>query len=209
MSRPTICSTIVISSVCSALAFSPGPADSASALRLEIGGGVANFTADTNVPAVTIKGRSTAIKGDVSASRTGEELLIEHFQATVPVRSLQSGMGLRDEHMRKYIFTTADGRTPDLVFQADDIKCPIGPQASCTIAGSLTIRGIARPFAIGLKLREEGGAFKVTGNSIIKLSDYGIEQPSQFGVKTENAVAVRVEFSARPAAPRVASRGSR
>jgi len=178
-------------------------------MRFEVGGGVASFTADTNIPAVTIKGKSTAMKGDVSASRTPEGLLIEHIQATVPVKSLQTGMGLRDEHMRKYIFTTADGQTPDLVFQADDAKCPIGAQASCTITGSLTIRGIARPFAIGLKLREEGGGFKVSGDSIIKLSDYGIEQPSQLGVKTENAVAVRVEFNARPAAPRVALGGSR
>ena len=37
--------------------------------------------------------------------------VLEHIEAAVPVRRLETGMALRDDHMRKYIFTTAAGET--------------------------------------------------------------------------------------------------
>jgi hypothetical protein len=45
----------------------------------------------------------------------------------------------------------------------------------------------------------------VSGESTVKLSDYGIEQPSQFGVKTADEVQLHIEFSGKEAAAKIAS----
>jgi polyisoprenoid-binding protein YceI len=114
-------------------------------------------------------------------------------------------MGLRDTHMRKYIFTTADGQVPDLHFEGANATCSgSAKDATCQVAGMLSIRGIARPFILPLKVREDGAGFKASGDGVVKLSAYGIEQPSELGVKMTDDVQLHFDFAAKPVAGDVA-----
>ena len=112
-------------------------------------------------------------------------------------------MKVRDEHMRKYIFTTSDGREPDLEFAAEMVTCPTSSTAhefTCPVAGSLSIRGVAKPFTMQLHVKEQGGsmtAYRASGDAIVKLSDYGIDAPSQFGVKPSHDVKFHLDFSGK------------
>jgi len=137
---------------------------------------------------------------------------VENVEATVPVKSILTGMAVRDEHMRNYIFTAADGKTPDLVFEAVGTTCPAqsgrASEFSCQVSGSLSVRGVARPFAIPLKIHADNSAFHAAGAATVKLSDYGIQQPSQFGVKTSNEIELRVEFTGKEAPASIASGGN-
>jgi polyisoprenoid-binding protein YceI len=165
--------------------------------------GTTEFEAPTNMPAVSVKGKSGAAQGRVTLSREPDGILLEHIEASIPIKSLSTGMAVRDEHMRKYVFTAADGRAPDLRFEADKAECSGragGQEFTCQVSGNLSIRAIARPLAIHLKVRQTSGqpAFKATGEAVVKLSDYEIPQPSQFGVKISNEVKLRLEFTARP-----------
>jgi polyisoprenoid-binding protein YceI len=134
-------------------------------------------------------------------------------EASIPVKSILTGMAIRDEHMRRYIFTTTDGKTPDLRFEAAETACAAQSGRSsefiCQVSGSLAIRGVARPFSMPLKIRAESTAYRAAGEATVKLSDYGIEQPSQFGVKTADEVQLHIEFSGKEAAAKVASGGRR
>uniref|UniRef100_Q01ZW2 Lipid/polyisoprenoid-binding YceI-like domain-containing protein n=1 Tax=Solibacter usitatus (strain Ellin6076) TaxID=234267 RepID=Q01ZW2_SOLUE len=176
-------------------------------------GGAASFVANTTVPGVSVKGKSTALEARAVVQHQGEGLRLQDVAATVPVKSILTGMAIRDEHMRRYIFTAPDGTTPDLRFETPDALCT--PQSghagefSCKLSGTLAIRGVARPFVIPLKLRAEGQAFRAAGDATVKLSDYGIEQPSQFGVKTANEIQVHLDFTAKEAAATLASGGAR
>jgi polyisoprenoid-binding protein YceI len=168
-------------------------------ITVAVQGGVATFVANTNVPAISVKGKSGALQARVSLRRSAGGLQLAHIAAVVPVKTLATGMGVRDEHMRKYIFTTADGQTPDLRFEGQDTTCSVsGREATCQMEGMLTIRGTARPFRTPLKIREEGDGFKASADAVVKLSAYGIEQPSQFGVKTSDDVQLHLEFLAKP-----------
>lgn len=174
-------------------------------LTVAVQSGTATFIANTNVTALSIKGKSTALVAKVSLRRLGEGLQLEHIEARLPVKTLMTGMGLRDDHMRKYIFTTADGQVPDLLFEGANAACSGSTRDStCQVAGMLTIRGVARPFTMPLKVREDGAGFKAAGEAVVKLSAYGIEQPSQFGVKTSDEVQLHFDFAARPASGAVA-----
>jgi polyisoprenoid-binding protein YceI len=175
-------------------------------------GGGASFVVNTTVPGVSVKGKSAALEAHATIQRVPEGLRLENVEASLPVKSIVTGMAIRDEHMRRYIFTTAEGKTPDLHFTAEGIDCTPhtghAGEFSCNANGTLTIRGLAHAFSLPLKLREDGRAFHASGEGVVKLSDYSIERPSQFGVKTANEVQLHLEFTAREAST-IAAGGSR
>ncbi len=174
--------------------------------------GVTEFEAPTNMPAVSVKGKSSSLQGRVTVERGADGMLLEHIEMWAPVKTLGTGMAVRDEHMRKLVFTTADGQAPDLRFESDKSVCsPRGGQEfTCQLAGNLSIRGISRPFAMSLKVKQAGGAaFKASGEAMVKLSDYEIVPPTQFGVKISNEVKLRLELASKQRPVESASGGGR
>ena len=168
---------------------------------VEIESGTAVFHSPTNVPGVEVTGKSTAIAGRVEVKENESGLQVERIEASVPVKSLATGMKVRDEHMRKWIFTDAEGQQPDLHFTAGEATCQRAGNSrdlTCRIAGDLSIRGAARPFHIDLNVKEQPAqALRASGDGVVKLSDYGIPQPSQFGVKSLDEVKLHLEFTAK------------
>jgi polyisoprenoid-binding protein YceI len=163
-------------------------------------GGLAAVEVATNVPGVRIHGKSTSLSAHAAIHSDKTGIFIERLDAVVPVRSLNTGMGVRDDHMRKYIFATPGGELPDLRFVSENVSCPASDRVTtCPISGQLEIRGTAKPFDIAVKIAHDGETFRVTGDGIVKLSTYGIATPSQLGVHTDDLVKLHLEFSAAPA----------
>ncbi len=165
--------------------------------------GTATFDAGTNVPGIEVKGKSNTMAARAEVSQDSKGLVLQRIEASVPVKSLATGMKVRDEHMRKYIFTTPDGQEPDLHFAADTTVCPDAATShdfACQLAGNLSIRNTPRPVGVTLRVKRQGGsptAFRAECDGIVKLSDYGIAAPSQFGVKPANEVKFHVEFTGK------------
>jgi polyisoprenoid-binding protein YceI len=175
---------------------------------VEVTSGTATFDASTNISAINVHGKSTNLQARAAVKETGDVLTIERVDATLPVKTLTTGMGLRDEHMRKYVFTTSDGQTPDVKFTSEKAACAAGNggESTCQVSGQLAIRGTTRPFAIALKVKKAGDGYRAAGDGIVKLSSYGIERPSQLGVTTADDVKLHLEFTAKPSASQVAAR---
>jgi polyisoprenoid-binding protein YceI len=167
----------------------------------DIDSGAASFESATNVPGVEVKGKSNSLTGHLTITRDEHGLTLEGIDVSLPVKTLATGMKVRDEHMRKYIFTTGDGQLPDLRFSADSLTCPVNAssqESTCQIAGQLNIRGIAHQFAMNLNVRAQSGTtFHGAGDAVVRLSDYGITPPSQFGVSASNEVKLHIDFAAR------------
>lgn len=192
--------------LCFAITVMAGGAPSAAmpeqgeATPIKVNGGSVSFEVTTNVFATIVRGESSALVGGTQLRDGALGLRLEQLEAVVPVASLRTGIKLRDEHMRKYIFQTEDGELPDVRFSAEKAECTqaVGSGAYvCPASGILTIRGTARPFAIELKVTRSGEGFRVSGDGKVTLSAYGIERPSQFGVKTDDEVRIHLELSAR------------
>jgi polyisoprenoid-binding protein YceI len=184
------------------VAVSSAIAQSGDTQSVAVDSGTASFHVTTNIPALEVSGKSSALQARVQLHRDTNGVTLERIDAWMPVKTLVTGMALRDEHMRKLVFTTAGGEVPDLRFESGKIDCPgvaPGHEATCTIAGTLAIRGVARGFSIPLKVRQDGNGsgFRASGEGIVKLSDYGIEQPSQLGVKTANEVKLHFDLSGK------------
>jgi polyisoprenoid-binding protein YceI len=179
---------------------------------VEVRGGTAAFAVDTNISAISVHGKSNALTARLRIRQAPEGLVLEGIEAAVPVKTLNTGMGMRDEHMRKHIFTTDDGQLPDLRFNADKAVCSkiAAHQSTCELSGNLAIRGTARPFTIVMKVSEEGDTLRAIGDGSVMLSAYGIERPSQLGVKTVDDVKLRFDITAKQAGRRpVATTGVR
>jgi len=177
---------------------------------VEVRGGTAAFDAATNVSAIGIHGKSAALEGRATVRDDANGLQIQQLEASVPVKTLNTGMGLRDEHMRKHVFTTADGQVPDLRFSARTSTCSGSEkQATCELKGELAMRGTAKPFTITLKVSRESGSFRAVGDGIVKLSTYGIPAPSQLGVTVVDDVKLHLDFVARTTVGNLAQRGGK
>ena len=178
---------------------------------VEVRGGIASFDAGTNVAAISVHGKSSELDAHASVKEGTTGLALEKVEVTLPVKSLATGMGLRDEHMRKLVFTNPDGSVPDVKFVSSEATCAPDAgkhQATCKVAGDLAIRGLLRPFTMTLLVSRDGAAFRAAGDGIVKLSAYGIEQPTQFGVKMHDDVKLHLDFTARPTNAATARVGS-
>ena len=179
---------------------------------VEVKNGTAAFEVGTNVGAISVHGKSNDLTARLRMQQSPDGAVLEGIEAAVPVKSIGTGMGLRDSHMRKYVFTTADGQVPDLKFSADKAVCSKGEgrQSTCQLSGNLAIRGTERPFSIVLKVSEDGDTLRAVGDGTVTLSAYGIERPSQLGVTTEDDVKLRLDLTAKQAGTRpVATSGRR
>lgn len=168
---------------------------------VEVRGGTASFDAATNISTISVHGKSSELDARATVREGSDGLALEAVEATLPVKSLATGMGLRDEHMRKLVFTNPDGSVPDITFVSREAACSPDAakrQATCTVSGELAIRGILRPFTMTLIVSRAGAGFRAAGDGVVKLSTYGIQQPSQFGVRTRDDVRLHLDFMARP-----------
>jgi polyisoprenoid-binding protein YceI len=170
---------------------------------LEVTSGTVSFEVATNVPGVEVKGKTNTVTAHVQLSTTPEGLNLQQIEFSVPVRGLSTGMKVRDEHMQKYIFTTPDGQMPDVVFSAENGLCKAAGDPrnlGCEVAGILKIRGHPHPVTMTFTARQEKEsprAFHATLDTTIKLTDFEIDAPSQFGVKPSNDVKVHLDFAAK------------
>ena len=176
---------------------------------LEVRGGTAAFDVDTNISAISVHGKSNALTARLRLRQSADGPVLEGIEAALPVKTLNTGMGMRDEHMRRYIFTTGDGQLPDLKFTADKATCAktAARQSTCDLSGTLIIRGTPRPFTIAMKLVEDGDTIRAVGDSTVTLSAYGIERPSQLGVRTADDVKLRFDLAAKVGPRPVATSG--
>lgn len=168
--------------------------------NLQVRSGVVKFEARTNVSAVSVHGESSAMSAELTLRKAGSGVEVDKLRAVVDPKSLSTGMSLRDQHMRKRIFAAGNEQLPDLEFISVNSSCPDLPQGrevTCRISGNLSMRGVARPFEMVLKVRNEGKAYRVSGDATVKLSSFGIEAPCQLGVCVIDDVKLRLEFQAK------------
>ncbi len=167
--------------------------------RVQCNSGTLTFASPTNMIGVEVTGKSGAVSAEADVAAEGNQLVLHNLEAAVPVASLATGMKVRDEHMRKYIFRTKGGKEPDLKFNAEGATCAASGahEYQCPLKGTLEVRGVARPAEFAVKVKEEGAAFHASLDTVIKLSTFGIERPTQFGVRPEDDVKVHVELTGK------------
>jgi polyisoprenoid-binding protein YceI len=118
-------------------------------------------------------------------------------ELAVDLRTLQTGIALRDNHMReKYLevhrgdsFAAATlGR-----IRLDGID-PVNLVGKTTFRGVLTLHGQARDVAGTADIRRSDRSLRVHADFPLKVSDFEIASPTYLGVGVRNEVTVAVNF---------------
>jgi len=130
---------------------------------------------------------------ELSLSEHDGELLFQ-----VPLSGVDTGIGLRNRHMRNRLdvahFPRAELRVPrwSLTFPSP------GKATDSDAAGILTIHGVNRPCSVHYRAdRAPSGELRVRASTRIDMRDFGVDVPSYLGVHVDPEVAIQVDFSLR------------
>jgi polyisoprenoid-binding protein YceI len=115
----------------------------------------------------------------------------------VPLAGLDTGIGLRNRHMRGYLDVT---HFPDaeLHVTRKGVAFPSpGKTVESDTRGTFTLHGISRPCSIHYRVEQgQPGEYRVHGTTRIDIRDFGIEVPA-WGVHIDPSVGIQVDFTSR------------
>ncbi len=116
----------------------------------------------------------------------------------VPLAGMDTGIGLRNRHMRGYL-DTAHFPDAELRVMRKSVVFPApGKTAESEAVGTLTLHGVSRPCSIHYRVEQVGsGELRVHGTTRIDMRDFGIDVPSYLGVHVDPGVAIQVDFALR------------
>ena len=140
--------------------------------------------------------KTTMITGLVTASANGSPGY--DGSLAVDLRTLDTGIGLRNEHLREnYLevnkgpgFDTATLSKIDLIGLTPD-----APEGKGTFAGSLTLHGVTKPVTGPVDVRQTGAGLGVKASFPVNLTDYSISKPRYLGIGVKDIVQVEVAFA--------------
>ena len=135
-------------------------------------------------------GRFARFSGDVMVDPA--VLTSGRINLTIDAPSLDTGIEMRDKHLRSSDFFDVD-RFPTVVFQSLRVEAA-GRRA--TVVGRLTMHGVTREIAVPIDVQITNTALVASGEFIVNRGEYGISYNS-FVNPIGNEVRVAFTFRAR------------
>ncbi len=119
----------------------------------------------------------------------------------VDLRTLDTGIALRDDHMReKYLEVDKAPGYDRATLSEIDLKGvnPDSPVGKGSFTGSFMLHGTKKTVSGPVQVRQAGAGVRVKASFPINLSEYNIPEPRYLGVGVKNTVQVEVSFVAAP-----------
>jgi polyisoprenoid-binding protein YceI len=165
----------------------PAPTTKQQTLKADKTKGKVVFEAVGKPSFLKIKGEGIAPEGEVSI----KDKVTGKF--TFKMSSLDTGIGLRNEHMKdKYLevgkFPTAELKIED-VTKFDPEK---SEQKALPFEGTLTIHGVTKPIQGTVDVQKKGKGYSISAGFEAKITDYAIAIPSYAGITVADSVKVSV-----------------
>jgi polyisoprenoid-binding protein YceI len=111
----------------------------------------------------------------------------------VEVASIDTGIGMRDRHLRSDDFLDAE-RHPQATFVVSAVR-PEGRRV--VVSGELTIRGVARPVSVPVFVAVSPGAIRITGELTLNRREFGVAYQSRLN-PIRDEVTVSFDLTAVP-----------
>jgi len=138
--------------------------------------------------------KTTALTGTVSAN--GGAAL--DGTLAVDLRSLDTGISLRNDHLREKYLEVDKGSGFDKAVLSDitlnGFKGDL-PEGKGSFSGSLTLHGVKKTVTGPVEVRKAGAGLRVKASFPVNLPDYNIAEPRYLGVGVKDTVQVDVTFT--------------
>jgi polyisoprenoid-binding protein YceI len=116
----------------------------------------------------------------------------------VDLQTLETGIGLRDDHLRKKYLEVergpayAQARLKNIRVDKLSGKTPF--------RAVLTLHGQTKEITGTADIKPEGDGYRLNASFPVRVSEFGIPEPTYLGVGVKDEVVVRVNLNAAPAA---------
>lgn len=168
---------------------------------------VVSFNSDAPVEVIT--GSTHGVKGEVTLDDSFQFDAKHPFRIrfTVDLASVDTGIPLRNEHMRNNFLET--DHYPQAIFMAKSIKLSKKPNLGVTqtvkldAAGDFTVHGITVQKTIPLTVaympgkNRQPGSIRIRGKFPVNLAEHHIQRPEAIFVKLAETVFVTVDLTGK------------
>ncbi len=134
-------------------------------------------------------------EGSLMAGGAGGKIYFE-----VELASLDTGMGLRDRHMRENYLETERFPYAEYSAEIEGVRVDSGGGWIVTASGTFRVHGVGRPLSAECPVSPTGGGYRVRCEFQVRLPDHDIEIPSLMFLKISEVVELTVDFHVSPAA---------
>lgn len=145
--------------------------------------------------------KTTALSGELTLASSAPVTL--GGELAVELGSLDTGIGLRNEHMRDKYLEVGRGPGFDHAVVSGVSLGNVDPatfQGRTAFTGTLLLHGTKRPVSGQATIRRDGRSIHVEASFPVTVTDHGIPKPQYLGVGVRNEVNVMVSFVAEPSA---------
>ncbi len=126
---------------------------------------------------------------ELDVAEEGDRVVI-----SVRLDHLQTGIGLRDRHMKEKYLEVGQFPSARLSIQRSALKIGDGPSSGADVPATLTLHGKTRPVSVHYDAKKSGAEISVSGGFSVKMTDFGIAVPSYLGVTVKPDVDVTARF---------------
>lgn len=145
------------------------------------------------------KSRNFSAQFEVDAAQLGRST----GTVKVDLRTLDTGIDLRNKHMRENHLHTDS--FPEAIFVLDSVTgagslAGVG-LTQITVHGKMTIHGVTKPLAVPASLTPaDAGALRLQTEFPLKITDFGIPRPEFLFLKLAEDVRILVDLTISPSA---------
>lgn len=147
----------------------------------------------------SFEAKTTSLTGNLSLDSSGSMLSGE---LSVDLATLDTGIALRNEHMRDKYLEVAKGsdyaRAVLSGIAAGDVSGDF-KEGARPFTARLLLHGTTRPVSGRATLKRQASGVRVDATFPVRLSEHGIPDPRYLGVGVGKEVTVRAVFLANPA----------
>ncbi|MEO0606037.1 MAG: YceI family protein, partial [Myxococcota bacterium] len=111
---------------------------------------------------------------------------------TVPMDTVETGISLRDQHMRDTYVETATYPTVVLAFAKADVTWPDAGSSEGKVQATFTAHGVEKSVPVAYTIKRSKETYKVKASFPFNTSEHGIEIPKYLGVTIKPAMTTDV-----------------
>jgi hypothetical protein len=143
----------------------------------------------------SFQAKTNSIAGSLSASAASPTAL--DGEISVDLRTLDSGIGLRNTHMRDRYLEAGKGQGFDKAILSE---ISLGSGSAATVEGRtpfngmLLLHGVRKTVSGGAEIRRTTSAVRIEASFPVTLTDFDIQKPQYLGVGVREEVQVRVSL---------------
>jgi len=164
-----------------------------SAVQLEPAKGKTEFLAVGRPSAIKINGKGKGPAGDLKIKKEGADYIM-NGEAAMDLTSLETGIGMRDRHMKETYLETEKFKEARLIFKnAKFAQKLVKEGGTAKVGATLDLHGKQQPVEVEVALNNVGSDVNAVSKFKVKLSDFAIAVPKYAGITVADEVQITTE----------------